>query len=312
MRDTGEPFYSPCGFATMRACPDLPSRRLARRSSLAWPSARPAKPTNSGARASSRCRAMPRQRASRSRTRGSRRPVRPTPGLFPVRSTGVSTAPVRRRRRAVPVDTEQGTARQDGVPARRPRVAEVDEPGLLRAPGRQLPRDDAGTARRRVRDAARVAQRQGVEADARHHAPQPHARRAERRRLRSLRRMALPHHRDGHAVSDRAVGLAVRRASRDRQLLRDGRSGRDDAVLRRLRAGHRHLRQVCRHVHSPGRTEPRPRDDPGARRAAAQEGDPQGVEDRQRKRRRSVEGQRRRSTTRACRRHSCPRRRRSS
>ena len=54
----------------------------------------------------------------------------------------------------------------------------------------------------------------------------------------------------GHAVRDRAVGLAVRRPSRDHQLLRAGRSGGDDAVLRRLRAGHRHVRQVQGHRRS--------------------------------------------------------------
>ena len=49
--------------------------------------------------------------------------------------------------------------------------------------------------------------------------------------------MAVSHHRDGHAVGDRAVGLAARRPPRHRQLLRAGRSGGDDAVLRRLGAG---------------------------------------------------------------------------
>lgn len=37
--------------------------------------------------------------------------------------------------------------------------------------------------------------------------------------------------RDGHAVGDRAVGLAVRRPPRDHQLLRAGRPGGDDPVL---------------------------------------------------------------------------------
>ena len=115
----------------------------------------------------------------------------------------------------------------------------------------------AGAARSGAWLAPRLAERQGAEADARHHAPQPHARRAERQRLRSLRRMALPHHGDGDAVGDRALGLAARRAPRDHQLLRAGRSGRDDAVVRRIGAGDRHVREVRGHVDSAGRAESR-------------------------------------------------------
>ena len=76
-------------------------------------------------------------------------------------------------------------AHQGVVWRRRPRVAQVDEPALLRAAGRQLRGDDRGPARRGVRPAARVAERQGPHAHARHHEVEPHAGRAEQQRLRA-------------------------------------------------------------------------------------------------------------------------------
>ena len=54
-------------------------------------------------------------------------------------------------------------------------------------------------AGRGIRPAARGAQRQGPEADARHHAPQRDARRADRQQLRRVRRVAVPHHGHGHS-----------------------------------------------------------------------------------------------------------------
>ena len=77
-----------------------------------------------------------------------------------------------------------------------------------------------------------------------------------------VRRMALLDHRDGHPISQRALGMATRRAPRDHQLLRVGRSGGDDAdVLRRLRAGARPRRQVQRDHRAAGRAEPGTGDD---------------------------------------------------
>jgi hypothetical protein len=51
--------------------------------------------------------------------------------------------------------------------------------------------------------------------------------------------VAVLDHRDGHAVSHRAVGLAARRPPPDRQLLRARRPGGDDADVLRLGAGRR-------------------------------------------------------------------------
>ena len=135
------------------------------------------------------------------------------PGLFAIRSTGVSTEPVRKAAETFLA----GLTQEQRARTRSPwtiRVAQVDEPELLRAPGRELPRDDPGAAGDGVRAAARLAERAGAEADARHHAPQRDARRADRQQLRRVRRVAVSHHGDGHAVGHRAVGLAVRRPPR--------------------------------------------------------------------------------------------------
>ena len=155
----------------------------------------------------------------------------PMPGLFAIRSTGVSTEPVRVAAEALLAALTAEQRAQDVVRRRRPRVAQVDEPALLRAAGRQLRGDDRGAARGGVRPAAGVAEREGAQAHARHHEAEPHAGRAEQQRLRAVRRVALPHHGDGDALGHRAVGLAARRPSRDHQLLRPRRSGRDDADL---------------------------------------------------------------------------------
>ena len=64
-------------------------------------------------------------------------------GLFAVRSTGVSTAPVRAAAETFLAGLTPEQRAEDGLSRRRSRVAEVDEPELLRAPGRQLPGDDA-------------------------------------------------------------------------------------------------------------------------------------------------------------------------
>ncbi len=159
-------------------------------------------------------------------------------GLFAIRSTGVSTEPVRKAAEALLASISRRSA-----PRRRSRwtirMAQVDEPGLLHPPGRQLPGDERRAARSWDSRCCAPRSARRAQADARHHAPEPHARRADTTISISLRRMALPHHRHGQAVRDRAVGLAARRPPPHHQLLRPGRSGGDDAVLRRLRAGDR-------------------------------------------------------------------------
>ena len=234
-RDRARPVGQPAG----RRAGDAAARPRARRTGRSGraPSSRPASPSRSRASppTAPSCRACSRSARPASPPRRSSPP--------PTRSSPRCSEPQRTK---------------TAVRGRRPGVAQVDEPALLRAPGRRLQRDERGAARGRVRPAARVAEREGPEADARHHAPEPHARRAEQQRLRRVRRVALLHHGDGHAVGDRALGLAARRPPRDHQLLRAGRSGGDDADLRRLGAGDRDVRQVRRHVGPAGRAGPRP------------------------------------------------------
>ncbi len=180
------------------------------------------------------------------------------PDLFATRSTGVSTAPV-----AAAAKTFLAALSE---PQRTKTLFPVDDPEWRKWMNQHFyVRQGVGfnEMSEAQRDAAfgllqGVAERQGPDADARHHAPQPHARRAERQRLRGVRRVAVLDHRDGHAVGDRALGLAARRPPRDRQLLRAGRSGRDDADVHRLGAGDGDVRQVRRDVGPAGRAEPRP------------------------------------------------------
>ncbi len=59
-------------------------------------------------------------------------------GLFGIHSTGVSTAPVRNASERFLTSLTSGSAPQNHVLRRRSRVAQVDEPALLHAAGRQL------------------------------------------------------------------------------------------------------------------------------------------------------------------------------
>ena len=86
----------------------------------------------------------------------------PMPGLFPIRSTGVSTEPVRVAAEAWLAFALRGAAHEDDLRRGRPRVAEVDEPALLRPTGRRLRRDDRGPTRCRLRPAGRLVERQGL------------------------------------------------------------------------------------------------------------------------------------------------------
>src|SRR4029079_6192340 len=63
----------------------------------------------------------------------------------------------------IPGRGERRTTAQDAFCRRRRRMAQVDEPELLRAPGRRLQRNVRGAARSRVRVDARRAERQGHE-----------------------------------------------------------------------------------------------------------------------------------------------------
>ena len=67
------------------------------------------------------------------------------PGLFSITSTGVSTAPVRTAADAFLAALTAPQRAKTLFPGGRPRVAEVDEPALLRPAGRELP-GDVGSA----------------------------------------------------------------------------------------------------------------------------------------------------------------------
>ena len=130
----------------------------------------------------------------------------PVRGLFPVRSTGVSTEPVRvaaekflaalseeqRRKTTFPVDDvewrkwmNQSFYVRQGVGFNEMSEAQREAAfGLLR----------------------RRAEREGPEAEPRHHEAEPHARRAQPRQLRRVRRVAVLDHGDGHAVGDASRG----------------------------------------------------------------------------------------------------------
>ena len=215
-----------------------------------------------------------------------------------------------RRRRGLPRRPHRAAARHDAQDGGRPRVAEVDEPELLRPGRRRLPGHVTRAARGGLRAAARRAERTRAEADARHHAPQRDARRAQRRQLRRAGRMAVLPDGHGDAVGDRAVGMAVRRPSRRHQLLRARRSGGDVAALRRLGARHRDVGQVQGHVGAAGRAEPGPGLRERALAGAARQGHPAvGRQGRGPESHRGLEGQRRAGLRRPsgharCRRHS--------
>ena len=121
------------------------------------------------------------------------------PGLFPIRSTGVSTAPVRERRGRLPRVAVARAAGEDGLPGRRQRVAQVEQRPPLRAAGRQLQGDDRGAARTGVRAARRGPQREGAREVAQHHAAERNHRRDDQE-VRGIRRGPLQPHRDGRAV----------------------------------------------------------------------------------------------------------------
>ena len=106
------------------------------------------------------------------------------PGLFPVRSTGVSTEPVRAAAAAFLAALTAEQRQATTFPVDDPEWRKWMNQHFYVRQGVSFEEMSAAAARGGVRPAARVAQREGAEADARHHAAQPHARRAERQQLR--------------------------------------------------------------------------------------------------------------------------------
>ena len=135
----------------------------------------------------------------------------PESGLFPVRSTGVSTEPVRRAAEAFLAALTADQRKRTVFPVDDDEWRKWMNQHFYVRQGVSFEEMTRAATRSRLRTAAGLAERAGLKLIARHHAPQPHARRVERQRLRRVRRVALPHHRDGHALGDRALGLADRR-----------------------------------------------------------------------------------------------------
>jgi hypothetical protein len=99
-----------------------------------------------GLSASPGCRPTPNEKGLAEPFKGITTDGTPIPGLFALRSTGVSTEPVRLATDAIPRGPHRRAAPQDDLPRRRPRVAQVDEPALLRAAGRRF--DEMSDAQR--------------------------------------------------------------------------------------------------------------------------------------------------------------------
>ena len=178
------------------------------------------------------------------------------PGLFPLQATG-------RLDRADPPrgDRVSGRARPEPAAAGLVRrqlgrvAALVEHPPVPDAPRPAAGRPVATAARGRAAAGRAHAQRERVPHRARRHAAEPHGRR-DHRQLDRVRRVGLLHQRVRRAVGARAVGLADRRPSPDRQLLRPRRSAGDHAAVHGLRAGGRrdgHL-PAARACCSPSRT----------------------------------------------------------
>ena len=108
------------------------------------------------------------------------------PNLYPVRSTGVTTEPVRTAAVAFLASLTDEQRRRTVVRRRRRRVAQVDESAFLPASGRELRGVVRRAARRGGRTAARVVERPGPDAHAGHHEAESNPGRAERQRLRAV------------------------------------------------------------------------------------------------------------------------------
>ena len=80
-------------------------------------------------------------------------------GLFGIHATGVSTVSVRNAAERFLASLTAAAARPDDVRSGRSGMAQVDEPALLRTPGRQLPGDDGRATQRRLRSAAGIPER---------------------------------------------------------------------------------------------------------------------------------------------------------
>ena len=152
------------------------------------------------------------------------------PNLFPVRSTGVTTEPVRTAAVAFLASLTDDQRRRTTFAVDDAEWRKWMNQHFYRRQGVSFEELSAAQRDRGDRAAARGVERPGPDAHPGHHEAEPHAGRAERQRLRAVRRVEVPRHADGRAVVDRAVGMAARRPSRDHQLLRAGRSGGDDAA----------------------------------------------------------------------------------
>ena len=96
--------------------------------------------------------------------------------LFPIRSTDLDRARPPAGEALATLTPEQRAKTMFSLTTRN---GASDEPALLRPAGHGFQGMTEAPARGRLRVAARLAEREGIEAIARHHAAQPHAGRAE-------------------------------------------------------------------------------------------------------------------------------------
>ena len=128
------------------------------------------------------------------------------PNLYAVRATGVSTAPV--------VTAANAFLGALSEPQRTKTVFAVDDPEWRKWMNQHfyirqgVGFDEMSEAQRQAAFGLIKASlsAKGLTLDARHHAPEPHARRVEQQRLRAVRRVVLLDDGDGHALGDRSPG----------------------------------------------------------------------------------------------------------
>ncbi len=173
------------------------------------------------------------------RSRASPQMERCEPGLFGIKSTGVSTAPVRKAAEHVPRRAHAtSSAPKTMFRGGRSRVAQVDEPAFLRAPGCQLQGNDRRAARSWRSDLLRAAlSAKGLK--------------LSRDIMRLNQTLGELNNNDfdqygewlyyitvmGKPSAKEPWGFQLDGHHADHQLFRAGRSGGDDSVVCRLRAG---------------------------------------------------------------------------
>ena len=145
---------------------------------LAWPGRTRSRPRPRTSRpASGACRARRKTRGLAEPFRGVTATARPCPACSGSAPPASPRSPCGRPAAAFIALLTPGPAREDALRGGRRRMAQVDEPALLRAPGHRLQGHDRRAAGGGLGPPARVAQRARAAAHARHHAPQHHARR---------------------------------------------------------------------------------------------------------------------------------------